>query len=243
MAKSKKEDWGSRFLYAEDLLWDQQYRTVTVEIEEVIPPFTLKTADGKTVDKPALKFKGKEKMLVLCKTNRSLIVYCTGDTLENAVGKQVTLQPRIVEAFGESVTAIRILPPNGVKVRKKVLERLGTKAVWDGPMPPKKTEPAEEKQSDFDKFATGISKRFETGEADVPKILDSIDTGNMTDNERGELRKLVAERLLQDRIATVTSTESLDEAGPIWTAELDERLHEAAGVVLAAAREGMEAST
>lgn len=126
----KKQDFGSKYLYAEDLLSGGEYRTATVTIAEVIPAGTLTAANGQQIDKPTLRFEGKDKMLVLCKTNQSMVSLSCGEQLEKAVGKQITLQPREVEAFGEQVLALRIIPPAGVKIRKHLAKRLGTKAVW-----------------------------------------------------------------------------------------------------------------
>jgi hypothetical protein len=130
----KSESFGQAFLYAEDLLIGQQYRTAVVEIEEYLPEGTLKSADGRLIDKPSLKFKGKEKLLVLCKTNAKIIHFITGEPGgQKWVGTQITLQPRFVQAFGETVVALRIIPPKGVMVRKKVLEQLGKPATWTAP--------------------------------------------------------------------------------------------------------------
>lgn len=140
MAFEKTEDYGGRFMYAEHLLVGGDYRTVAVVIEEVIPPGTLKAANGKMIDKPTIKFKGKDKMLVLCNTNVAMIRFSTGDTLENSIGKTITLQPRIVDAFGDKVVALRVIPPAGEKVRRSVLMRLGTKAEWHGEPTPEPTK-------------------------------------------------------------------------------------------------------
>lgn len=130
---AKTESYGSRFLYSEDLLHKQQYMDANVVIEEVIPPGTLKTEDKRSIDKWTLRFEGKEKMLVLCKTNASIIHHIIGDSPgPEWIGKQIRLQVRFVEAFGEMVTAIRVMPPNGCMIRKSLLKRLGTKAVWKG---------------------------------------------------------------------------------------------------------------
>jgi hypothetical protein len=126
----KKQDFGSKYLYAEDLLSGGEYRTATVTIAEVIPAGTLTAANGQQIDKPTLRFEGKDKMLVLCKTNQSMVVLSCGEQLEKSVGHSITLQPREVAAFGEQVLALRIIPPPGVKVRKRLAKELGTKAVW-----------------------------------------------------------------------------------------------------------------
>lgn len=129
MSKDSKE-YGDAYLYAEDLLHGGEFRTVQVVIEEVIPAGTLRAANGKVIDKPTLKLSNKKKLLVLCKTNCSMIHFCTGELPDKWPGHTITLQPRIVEAFGDSVVAIRVIPPAGVKVRRSVLKRLGEKAVW-----------------------------------------------------------------------------------------------------------------
>jgi hypothetical protein len=127
----KTESYGSQYLYSEDLLINKEYKSVTVEIEEAIPPNTLRSADKKMIDKWTLKFKGKDKLLVLCKTNVTLIHCIVGEPPGDAwKGATINLQVRVVEAFGENVTALRVMPPNGCMVRKNVLKRLGTKAVW-----------------------------------------------------------------------------------------------------------------
>lgn len=132
---TKTENYGSRFLYSEDLLHKQQYMDAHVTIAEVIPPNTLQTADKRPIDKWTLRFEGKEKMLVLCKTNASIVHHIVGDAPGKAwIGQQIKLQVRIVEAFGEMVTAIRVIPPTGCMIRKSLIKRLGKKAVWEGPV-------------------------------------------------------------------------------------------------------------
>ena len=129
MSRPNKQEYGTGFLYAEDLLKNQQFQTVTVEIAEVIEPHTITAANGKVVDKYCLKFVGKSKILALCKTSASIIHFVTGDPPgPEWVGKTITLQVRNVEAFGEQVLAIRVIPPAGTRVRKTILQRLGTKA-------------------------------------------------------------------------------------------------------------------
>jgi len=130
----KTESYGTAYLYSEDFLTGGEYKTVTVEIEHVHPPGSLKAADKKPIDKWTLGFKGKDKMLVLCKTNCTVIHCINGNPPGNAwIGQTLTLQVRIVESFGDMTTAIRVMPPNGCMVRPKVIKRLGQKAVWTKP--------------------------------------------------------------------------------------------------------------
>jgi hypothetical protein len=130
-----KDTSDSRFLFAEDLLIDCEYKTVVVAVAEVIPPNTLldkggDTKTGKPINKYALRFEGKDKLLIIGPTNVSLARSATGVPLDKLVGKQLMLQVRIVEAFGDDVTAIRIIPPEGVMVRRGIAKRMGHKAVW-----------------------------------------------------------------------------------------------------------------
>jgi len=127
---SDKKEYGSAYLYAEDLIRDGNYIDATVTIESVIPPNTIKAANGKMIGHDTLKFVGKDKLLVLCaKVNQRILAIATGESqAEKWPGHKITLQVRIVDSFGEKVPAIRILPPQGAMIRKSLRERLGTKA-------------------------------------------------------------------------------------------------------------------
>lgn len=127
----KEQTYGSRFLYAEDLLVGGEFRTVELTISEYHEPGTLKSADGRLIDKPTIGFEGKSKLLVLCKTNASVIHFATGEPAgPKWIGHKITLQPRLVEAFGEDVVALRVMPPQGCTIRKSIVKRLGKRAVW-----------------------------------------------------------------------------------------------------------------
>mgnify|MGYP000459922436 CR=1 FL=1 len=132
-----KTDYGTGYLYAEDLLVGGQFRTAPVTISEVVPPGTLRAANGKTIDKPVVRFEGKAKALCLCKTNASIIHIVTGETMGPGwVGKTITLQARTFPAFGEKNTlGIRVIPPVGTALRRKLAERLGAAAVWKSSQP------------------------------------------------------------------------------------------------------------
>ena len=131
---SDKKEYGTAYLYAEDLIRDGNYIDATVTIESVIPPNTIKAANGKMIGHDTLKFVGKDKLLVLCaKVNQRILAIATGESqAEKWPGHKITLQVRIVDSFGEKVPAIRILPPQGTMIRKSLRERLGTKASLKG---------------------------------------------------------------------------------------------------------------
>lgn len=120
----EKENFGSAYLYSEDLLSDGNYRKCDVTIEKVHEAGTLEKAGGGKIDKPALSFTGAKKMLVLCKSNQSLLKYATGDADPlKWVGKKITIVVRSVEAFGSKVPAIRVWP--SVPIRKGLVKYLG----------------------------------------------------------------------------------------------------------------------
>ena len=133
-AENDKRAYGSGFMYAEDLLQGGKFHTVTVEIAEVHEPGTLKSADGKLIDKYVIGFKGKEKRLCLAKTNVAIIHLVTGEQPgEGWIGKRITLQAREVKAFGANTLALRVIPPTGTPLRRTLYERMGKEAVYQPP--------------------------------------------------------------------------------------------------------------
>lgn len=126
-----KTNFGRRFLYAEDLLVGQKFHTPTLTIAGVSPPGTEKSADGRLIDKPVLHFEGKDKALVLCKTNQQVIHIIVGEPIgERWVGKAIKIGARNVKAFGVQCLAIRALPARGTVLRKRLVELLGTPAEY-----------------------------------------------------------------------------------------------------------------
>ena len=92
----------SDYVAAEDL----RGRDVNVVINDV-ELATLRTNDGKS-KKFLIRFKGKDKPLVLNKTNARTIAGLHGTRAEDWVGKPITIYPTTCEAFGETTTCIRI---------------------------------------------------------------------------------------------------------------------------------------
>jgi len=130
MAKDKS--YGRRFLYAEDLLWKQQLQSPEVEILEVYEPGSLTAENGQVIDRWTLGFRGKAKLLVLCQTSVSIIHTLLGDPPgDEWIGHKIKLQVRIVQAFGEMSTAIRVVPPRGTHIRRSLHTRLGKPATFD----------------------------------------------------------------------------------------------------------------
>ena len=92
----------SKYLKASDL----QDRRVTVamsrvEVEDI--------GDGDP--KPVLFFQGKEKGLVLNRTNANMIETLYGPETDDWVGQQITLYPATTDFKGKTVPCIRISAP------------------------------------------------------------------------------------------------------------------------------------
>lgn len=141
MMDKSKDDYGSKYLYAEDLLCDGQYSRAEVTIYGVHPAGTLTKADGKPIDKPAIEFVGKAKKLVLCKSNVAFLKYATGESSPSKwIGKKIILTVRSVDAFGDRVPAIRIWP--NTAIRKGLVKYLGDE-IKNSPMPVAKVAASE----------------------------------------------------------------------------------------------------
>jgi hypothetical protein len=99
--------YDSNYLYAFDL----QGRDVHVTIKEV-KAAKVKNADKKEQRKPIVFFRESKdpRGLVLCKTNGKTIAALYGNAIEGWIGKRITLFPTMVDAFGQTVEAIRIRP-------------------------------------------------------------------------------------------------------------------------------------
>lgn len=73
-----------------------------IQIEEI----------GKDKDrKPVLYFKGKEKGLVLNKTNANTIESVYGDEMDDWIGAEIVLYPTMTDFQGRQVAAIRVKMP------------------------------------------------------------------------------------------------------------------------------------
>ena len=70
---------------------------------------TMKNKQGEDEIKPVIFFNEFEKGMVLNKTNANTIAALYGPTLEDWIGERVTLHSVMVEAFGESTEAIRVM--------------------------------------------------------------------------------------------------------------------------------------
>lgn len=93
----------SNYLKAADL----QNREVPVTISRVVMEDI-----GQSDHKPVLYFEGKDKGIVLNKTNATNIALAYGDETDLWAGKQIVLFTAWVDFQGRSVEAIRVRPGN-----------------------------------------------------------------------------------------------------------------------------------
>lgn len=91
----------SDYLKAADLQ-DQNVRVVMSHVE---------MKDIGDDHKPVLHFQGKDKGLVLNKTNANNITHAYGDDTDGWAGKEIILYPTMVDFQGKSVEAIRVRSP------------------------------------------------------------------------------------------------------------------------------------
>lgn len=99
--------YDSNYLYSFDL----KGRDVTVTIRET-KVAKVTNAQKKEQKKPIVFFKESKdaRGLVLCKTNGKTIAAMYGNDTDGWAGKKITLFAAMVDAFGQTVEAIRIRP-------------------------------------------------------------------------------------------------------------------------------------
>ena len=94
--------------FLEALLLPQD-RPVPVTIERIEPSNTVKTEDGRLIDKPIVIFEGKDRGLVLAKTNARAIARKYGPSMNDWIGKEIQIYQARITAFGQADTpAIRV---------------------------------------------------------------------------------------------------------------------------------------
>ena len=86
-----------------------QGKTVTVVIDGIDPHADLRKTDGTTEHRPLLRFKGKEKMMVLNRTNAQAIARMHGAEVKGWIGKAIKLRAEKVTAFGKEWDALRVV--------------------------------------------------------------------------------------------------------------------------------------
>ena len=89
----------SKYLQSDDL----GGKSVNVTIER----YTVEEVGQKREQKPVLYFKGKDKGMVLNKTNANNIAAAYGDEMDDWKGRQIQLFTALVDFQGQTVEAIR----------------------------------------------------------------------------------------------------------------------------------------
>lgn len=89
--------------------WDLEGREATVTIADV-SKVRLKSPSGKEDTKIRLSFEGKEKGMVVNKTNARTIAGLYGTKVEQWKGKRITLFATTTQAFGAVHDCIRVRP-------------------------------------------------------------------------------------------------------------------------------------
>jgi hypothetical protein len=84
-------------------------KTVTVEIDGIDPRAELKKTDGSIEHRPLLRFKDKEKMMVLNKGNAQTIAKMHGTEVRKWIGKKIKIRAEKVRAFGKMWDALRVV--------------------------------------------------------------------------------------------------------------------------------------
>lgn len=119
-----KDNPDSRFLHAEDLLQDGEWKQYALTIDEVIPPGTITYENKQVENNYVLKFKeGTGKMLALsAKCNRRIMPYATGTALpEKWTGKRITVYAARGNWFKEeNLAAVRIRPLPGARPKLNI---------------------------------------------------------------------------------------------------------------------------
>jgi arabinogalactan endo-1,4-beta-galactosidase len=119
----------SKYIKAADLQ-DQNVRVIMdhLQFEDI--------GDGD--QKPVLYFRGKDKGMVVNKTNANNISMVYGDETDDWAGKEIILYPTMVDYQGRSVPAIRVRPPQAKDRQASELRRA------NGSPPPRRPTVAQE---------------------------------------------------------------------------------------------------
>jgi len=114
-------------LKPDDLLKAGKWHEVTAEIAGIIPPGELTCESGRRIDKPALQFEGKRKILFVSDTLKRTLHYVTGSPFgQETIGCTVRLGVRVVPAFGGLSLTIRVIPPPDLILPRSLVEAIGT---------------------------------------------------------------------------------------------------------------------
>lgn len=115
-----KEQIDSRFLHAEDLIHDGEWKQYTLTIDKVIMPGELTYENKQVCESYVLCFvnpvtKAEKMLAISAKCNQRLMPYATGSAKPDKwPGRKITLYAARGNWFGEAgIAAIRIRPQPG----------------------------------------------------------------------------------------------------------------------------------
>jgi hypothetical protein len=109
-AAERGADW--RGMYDRDLIgaWDLPKEGATVIIERV-ERGELRAGPGKKVEKaPIIRMRGKQKGLVVNKTNGKTIAALYGNDTRAWIGKSITIYPTTTKFGSDTVDCVRVRP-------------------------------------------------------------------------------------------------------------------------------------
>ena len=112
----------TNYLKAEDIP-----APMTVTIEGAVIE-TMHDKNGKDIEKPVIRFSELPKGLVCNRTNWKTLIRLFGDETDAWKGKRITMVTVPVDAFGETVDAIRLIPVKAAEPKKteqQILQEMG----------------------------------------------------------------------------------------------------------------------
>jgi hypothetical protein len=128
-----KFDLGADYLRGTDMLVEGVFKSFTLTIDEFFPRGSQKSEDGKLIQNHVISFKEAKKRMILNKTNEEMLHLISGTSDGTKTpGIKVRIEARAVEAFGDTCVGIRLMPFEGMLLRKGLKKRLGSKVVWEG---------------------------------------------------------------------------------------------------------------
>ncbi len=136
MAEFQPGTYGPGFLRALDLLKGGKIVSPKVTIQTFFEPNHFRSAaTQELIDKPAVKFSGSDKILVLNKTNAAIIHFNSGfspEEGENWIGRVIQLEVRLVRGKqGKISPGIRIHLEIGQMMPLSVIKQMGKAAIFD----------------------------------------------------------------------------------------------------------------
>jgi len=103
---------------------------VKLTIADVHPPSTVKSADGRMIDKPILVFEKTDRQMIVNKTNQRILKAMFGAKASGWIGHPVSVGVRYLsKAFGQTnVPTLRIIPPAGASIPFSAMKHMGSEA-------------------------------------------------------------------------------------------------------------------